>query len=937
MSRPPSTGMNGDTFSDRYLRSMFKPSSAFVFANFMQLPTVVPKPVWRALRVVSILSALALATVLALRPTVGMPLFWGLIVPSLPLVFMLAPGLWRNICPLAAINQLPRRFGITRALTSRRLSHGAAFPIGIGLLISAVVARKLLFNSSGAATAGLMAAAMGAAFIGGLLFKGKSGWCSSICPLLPVQRLYGQTPFIRIANTHCEPCVGCTKNCYDLNPGAAYLADQYDPDPAYRNFRSFFAGVFPGLILGYYLVPSPGEIGSVSTVMQMLLYMAASLTLFNVIEMLASKTRNVSPVLFAATAFSLYYWFTTPVIVGTLSSLGKVAIGPEVIGVLRGLTIIASLVWIARSLHVERMFLRRELRKAVKDGARLAPIVIETMRLNRSLFEPVRKAMVSPQPENPAGAVEPADSAAQAPELCIDPTGMKTPIRKGQTLLEAMEDCGAPINAGCRSGVCGADPIAVIAGGGRLAPIGSDERATLARLGCSDGTRLACMARVRNPGPIRIDLKPNANRTAPEVREPEVMSFDPSIRRVAIVGNGVAGLTAADHVRRRHPECEIHLIGRENHNAYNRMAIAKLISMPAGIQGLHLLPEQWYAEHRVTAWLNTHVSSIDTQRQELTLATRQTLGYDRLILCSGSSAWVPPMDGYGIDGSFVLRDADDAMAIRDYMQRFQGTSAVVLGAGLLGLEAAQALAQLGTQVQVLSNTSQILDRQIDAAASALLEAHLATQGISVITEAEVGTLDRGSRGRVAGVTLKDGRRLPADVVVVCTGVRANVDIAHSAGLALGRGIIVDAQMRTSDPHVYAAGDVAEFEGNSIFLWAVAAEQGEIAAINALGGKRVYGGHVPVTALKVSGIDVRSAGAVHATQPGDFELTQFDEAQGAYRKLVVARGRLVGAVLVGSPDEADEIIPAVRDGAAVSSMTALLERGHWRQHSLPMAA
>ncbi|BEP67682.1 hypothetical protein GmRootV35_21960 [Variovorax sp. V35] len=916
---------------------MFKPSPALVFANFMQLPTIVPKAVWRALRVVSIASALALAVMLALRPATAMPLFWGLIVPSLPLVFMLAPGLWRNVCPLAAINQIPRRLGITRALTSRRLSQGAAFPIGIGLLICAVVARKLLFNGNGMATAGLLAAAMGAALIGGLLFKGKSGWCSSICPLLPVQRLYGQTPFIRIANTHCEPCVGCAKNCYDLNPGAAYLADQYDPNPAYRNFRSFFAGVFPGLILGYYLVPSPAEIGPVSTVMQMLVYMAASLTLFNLIELLGSKTRNLSPVLFAAAAFSLYYWFTAPLVVSTLSSLSGMAIAPEVVATLRGLTIIASLTWIARSLHVERLFLRRELRKGVRDGSRLAPIVIETMRLHRGPNDAARKAPVAAPPENEAAAAAPADASTQPAELCIDPTGMKTPIRKGQTLLEALEDCGAPINAGCRSGVCGADPIAVVAGGERLAPIGSDERATLARLGCADGTRLACMARIRNAGPIRIDLKREATPAARETRKPEVVPFDASIRRVVIVGNGVAGLTAADHVRRRHPDCEIHLIGRENHNAYNRMAIAKLISMPTGVQGLHLLPEQWYAEHRVTAWLNTHVSGVDTQRRELTLATRETLGYDRLILCSGSSAWVPPLEGYGIEGSFVLRDADDAMAIRDYMQRFHGTCAVVLGAGLLGLEAAQALAQLGAQVQVLSNSGQILDRQIDTPASALLEAHLATQGIHVMTGADAARLEPGSEGRVARLVLKDGRQLPADVVVVCTGVRANVDIAQSAGLALGRGIIVDAQMRTSAPHVYAAGDVAEFEGHSIPLWAVAAEQGEIAAVNALGGKRVYRGHVPVTALKVSGIDVRSAGSVHAARPGEFELTQSEPAQGIYRKLVVAEGRLVGAVLVGSPDEADEVIPAVREHAPVSAMTALLERGDWQQHSVALAA
>ena len=234
---------------------------------------------------------------------------------------------------------------------------------------------------------------------------------------------------------------------------------------------------------------------------------------------------------------------------------------------------------------------------------------------------------------------------------------------------------------------------------------------------------------------------------------------------------------------------------------------------------------------------------------------------------------------------------------------------------------------------MLSHSAQLLDRQIDGPASDLLVAHLATQGVDLVTQADVRTLVNDGRGQVQAVLLKSGARLPADVVVVCTGVRANVDLARSAGLAVGRGITVDAHMRSSDPHVYAAGDAAEFEGVSFGLWAVAVEQGEAAAINALGGERVYRGHVPVAALKVSGIDVRSAGAVHATQPGETEWTQQDAAQGVYRKLVVAQGQLVGAVLVGSPDEADDIIPAVRQRAPLTALRTLLEVGEWQERAL----
>lgn len=937
-------------------------ATSLLFANYMQLPTVLPRVVWHALRKASVISALAIAALLALEPEIGLPLFWGLIIPALPLVFMFMPGLWRNLCPLATSNQIPRRHKFMRAATRRTLPQGIAYPTGVMLLIGGVIGRRLLFNVSGTATAALIVGAMAAAFVGGLLFKGKSGWCSSICPLLPVQRLYGQTPFVKIANTQCEPCVGCTKNCYDFNPGAAYLADQYDANPAYRNVRRFFAGVFPGLVLGYYLVPPVAEIGPMSIVAQMLAYMAGSLMLFTLLDLLVGRTRNLTPVAFGAVAFSLFYWFSAPIIMQTLSLLSGETFDNEIVGAFRATVIVGGLVWIARSLHVERLFLRDQVRRSASGDVRLAPIVVETVRLNRDALllsrhrdKPVRAAVTDgiqvsqPAPRDEPATVmrpgpAPASAASAAPasnaaELCIAPLGTTTPIRNGQTLLDVLESCGAAINAGCRAGACGADPIAVTGGADRLAPMGSDERATLLRLGCADNTRLACMARVRNAGPITVELKPHARGAGATAADTQVsappskaIDFDRDIRRVVIIGNGVAGLTAADHVRRNHPECEIHLIGRENHNAYNRMAIAKLISTPTGVTGLQLLPEQWYAEHRITAWINTHVTKLDPKCREVMLATRETLKYDRLILATGSAARIPPLTSYKGEGTFVLRDADDAMAIRDHLQRRGGTEAVVLGAGLLGLEAAQALTQLGARVKVLSKTTQMLDRQIDAAASELLCTHLATKGIDVVKKATVRCLDRDEHGNLVAVTLEGGRRLRADALVVCTGAQANIDLARTAQLAVGRGITVDAQMRTSDPWIYAAGDAAEFEGESFGLWSVAAEQGEIAALNALGGKRLYRGHVPVTALKVSGIDVRSAGAVHAKRAGEFELTQRDFALGVYRKLVVAEGKLIGAVLVCSPDEADEIVHAVRGRAAVSTLSALLQRGAWQRRA-----
>ncbi|HEY9841012.1 MAG TPA: hypothetical protein V6D23_11190, partial [Candidatus Obscuribacterales bacterium] len=226
-----------------------------LFPNYTEIPSPLPLNVWHALRVLSVLAALGTCLLLFLAPMIGLMLFWKIVVPLLPLVFLTMPGLWRNVCPLAAMNQVPRLFGFTKnwVLTPKMKEY--YYVLGFELFFWLVLFRRMLFNENGPASALLILGALTFAFIGGTMFKGKSGWCSSICPLLPVQRLYGQTPFVTIPNSHCQPCVGCTKNCYDFNPTVAYLADQYDNDRYYTGYRRLFAATFPGFICAYFLLP----------------------------------------------------------------------------------------------------------------------------------------------------------------------------------------------------------------------------------------------------------------------------------------------------------------------------------------------------------------------------------------------------------------------------------------------------------------------------------------------------------------------------------------------------------------------------------------------------------------------------------------------------------------------------------------------------------
>lgn len=793
----------------------------------LQMQPRVSRAVWLAIRAVTVAAALALIGALFADPTWALSIFWGIFIPLAPLLFFVAPGLWRNICPLAAVNQTARVFRFSRGLTLPRplVEHGYLIPVV--MLFGLIPARRVLFNTNGPAVGALLLGVGALAFFGGIALKGKSGWCSTFCPLLPVQRIYGQTPFAIVRNSHCEPCLGCAKNCFDFNPQVAQFADLYDDNPARPAYRKLFVGAFPGLVLAYFNVGNHGVLRT-------------------------------------------YELFAVVV----LASAGLFLLLDSVVRI---------------SLRSEERFL--EVASSV-GGVRLG-----------------------------AGAVSALRDSAAAADVTVLPQQRRIAVEAGATLLEVIEKDGLPIEAGCRMGMCGADPICVLDGADSLSPVGDDERSTLERLGLAGSTRMACCARVR--GHVSISLTPERRIAAAGAGLAE--GVEPGIERVVIVGNGIAGTTAADYVRRRHPTCSIDLVAREEHFLYNRMAISRLVYGRSAMQGLYLQPDAWYEEQRITPWLNTRAARIDRERRELVLATGETLPYDRLILAAGSEAWVPPIDGIELDGSFVMRTAEDAMDLRAYVQESGARRGVVVGGGLLGLEAAYALHQLGVRVTVLQHSQRLLNHQLDERGSAFVRSFLEGLGLAVTLQAEAVAV-RGT-GRVEEVLLKDGQTLPAELFLVCTGVRANVELARAAQLEVGRGVVVDDRMRTSDPAIFAAGDVAEFDGKIWGLWPMAVEQGRIAALNALGGDEPYVEAPPVTMLKVTGADLLSAGRFEPEE-GDEVVALEDAADHRYRKLVLRDGAIVGAILFGYPLEAPGVAAAMKARRDLSAQLDALRAGDW---------
>jgi nitrite reductase (NADH) large subunit len=861
------------------------------FPNYTQIPSILSIRAWWVVRTTGVVATLVVVALCFGAPKTGLRIVWGIGIPLLPILFFVAPGLWRNICPLAASNQTPRVLGWTRALEAPAWLKRYGYLISITLFVVFITLRKVGLQTNGPGTGGLLLFALLSGFTGGMFLKGKSGWCSSVCPLLPVQRIYGQTPFALVGNSHCQPCVGCTKNCYDFNPKVAYLADLNDEDPDWYAGRKAFIAAFPGLILGFFKVADVPAISAATMYGQLALYTGVSVLGFVVADAFVPVTSHKLTTLWAAAALNIFYWFAFPVIYKAISNHASPSAATwSARVVVFGLTGF----WIVRTYLKERAFVERA-------GA--------------------------PKPVRGAGARAIANHSAAKlgkPEITFLPDDRRIVAEAGLTLLEVAESNGLQIEAGCRMGVCGADPVAIVSGMDNLSEIGDDERATLERLGLAENTRMACCCRLK--GPVSVSLTPEQPRelTPSQIRR---MDYDRSVERVLIIGNGIAGITAADYVRRNHPECSVDVIADEAHQLYNRMAITRLIYGRSAMQGLYLNQDSWAESRSITEWLNTRAQAIDRDAGKVRLGTGEELAWDRLILATGSDSFVPPIAGWGTPGTFVLRSADDALELRAFAQLNAARRAVVAGGGLLGLEAAYALHKLGLTTTVLERSERLLRRQLDDRAAELLHRYIEGLGIEVWTLAETAAVSHN--GRLDEVVLKDGRAAQADVLIAAAGIAPNLELARDAGLETKRGVVVDEHMRTSDERIFAAGDVAEFRGQVAGLWPAAVDQARVAAEAAvLAETSPYQGTVPVTVLKVVGVDLTSIGEIDSRSADDEVIVQEDESVLRYGKLVISDGRIIGAILLGYSREVAHVTSAVKQGWDVTPAIDALRAGRW---------
>jgi len=364
---------------------------------------------------------------------------------------------------------------------------------------------------------------------------------------------------------------------------------------------------------------------------------------------------------------------------------------------------------------------------------------------------------------------------------------------------------------------------------------------------------------------------------------------DSSVGCIVIVGNGIAGITARERVHLLHPTCAVRIVESD--------------ALPV---------------------------AIDTDNRQILLATGERVAYDRLILTSSHSNLAPAIDGFGTSGSFVVSEADDLAGVENHIRCHHAHKAIVAGAGLLGLEAAYRLRKMDLAVSVLADAEHVINSQLDFRSSRLVQHRLDKQGIKILTDTEAVSLGHDNQGRVNSIYLKDGRVLPTDIVVAGPRISPSVELAKTAGLATRRGILVDDYMQASQPEIYAAGEVAEHNGITRCHPSFAAEQGEVAACNALGDKRHYHGRIPEISLRLTGIDLLSIGQIDANSNGVYSIVDEQAESFRYRKLIFTAGQLLGAILIGYPDDAGLVTRLVKRGADLSPVISALHRGRWNE-------
>jgi len=385
--------------------------------------------------------------------------------------------------------------------------------------------------------------------------------------------------------------------------------------------------------------------------------------------------------------------------------------------------------------------------------------------------------------------------------------------------------------------------------------------------------------------------------------------------RLVVVGNGMAGMRAVEELLARAPDrFAITVVGAELQPNYNRILLSSVLAGDKTLEEIVINPRSWYGERGIRLIAGNAVTAVDRAARQVVLADGETLVYDKLLLATGSKPLAPPIPGLALPNVRAFRDIADVEAMIGAAA--SSRRAVVVGGGLLGLEAAWGLKRRGLSVAVVHLMPTLMERQLDVAAAALLRRELEGRGIAIHTNAQ--TEEIAGADRAEAIVLADGRCIETDFVVLAVGIRPNIALAQAAELDVNRGIVVGDDMATSDRDIYAVGECIEHNGQVFGLVAPIWDQASVCGSRLAGGTDVYVPPPVFTSLKITGVDVFSAGALAAADPADQEITLHDAKRGIYKKVILRDDRMVGCVLYGSVSDGAWYVELMREEVDVSA-------------------
>jgi len=392
-------------------------------------------------------------------------------------------------------------------------------------------------------------------------------------------------------------------------------------------------------------------------------------------------------------------------------------------------------------------------------------------------------------------------------------------------------------------------------------------------------------------------------------------------RRIVIAGGGIAGLNAAKSAREQDPDCSIVILEALNTNTYVRTRLPDYISGTASYKEIFPYDDSWYEKNRINLKKDTRITGIDAAHKTI-ITDKGNYDFDSLVIALGSSGNIPPIPGAKLENCFPVRTVADADKIRSLS--CGGKICTIIGGGLLGLEMAWAIRQLGCDVNVIHNSGRLLPKQIDEEGAKLLYKAISNKGINLYMNAQVQEI--GGENRAEYVRLDSGTVVKSDFVILSVGVNANTQPLKDSGINMGRSVAVDKYMETNIEGIYAAGDVAEYNGKCYGIWPIAVEQGKIAGTNAAGGKLEYSEIHPFTSLKIKGITMFSIGDVFSED--SLSIAEADFESGRYIKLLIKEGIIIGAIVFGDQSLPMKIkkavdnrikLPEIKEGKTINEL------------------